>query len=322
MNDDRKRTPSREHEAERIPIRERIRSLRQKSGMTGYELARRAGISPSYISLIEKGEKVPDEEVAVAIARALGDDASLYRAWALTRRGDLSGTRRALETAERFSTDPALRDRLRRGEDVAIDEVRSRPLAAPVASPLQSTVGEFEVSELSAEYADAELSQLSRCRDTELETPQLRFALASPLEPAILEIPVLAEGADPGRGEPPPSLAVGRFRIDAAGIAEDDRPGLFAYKVTAHSARRLRGVVEPGTFVAISRRFRPPSPERIHAVRHHDAVVLSRALWKGSSLLLLPAEGASDFEYVEVGDAARLREVLVGSVVLAVRRWE
>lgn len=322
MSDDRKRTPSREHEADRIPIRERIRSLRQKSGMTGYELARQAGISPSYISLIEKGEKVPDEEVAVAIARALGDDASLYRAWALTRRGNLSGTRRALETAERFSTDPALRDRLKRGEDVAINEVRSRPSLDPTASFLQNTVGEIKIRELSAEYADAELLQQAHRRDTELEAPQPRFALASPLEPEILEIPVLAEGADPGRGEPPSSLVVGRFRIDPQAVAEDDRPGLFAYKLTAHSATRLRGVVEPGTFVAISRRFRPPSPERVHAVRHHNEVVLSRALWKGSSLLLLPAEGASDFEYVEVGDAARLREVLVGSVVLAVRRWE
>ena len=86
--------------AGRIPLHERIRNLRHKLGITGYELAERAGISPSYVSLIEKGLKVPHPEVAIRIARVLGDDEDLYAAWARSaRHGDLPGARRAVEAA-------------------------------------------------------------------------------------------------------------------------------------------------------------------------------------------------------------------------------
>lgn len=63
--------------------------------MTGMELARRSGVSPSYISLIEHGDKVPSEEVAVRIAQALGENEDLYRVWAATARLP-EPTRRAL----------------------------------------------------------------------------------------------------------------------------------------------------------------------------------------------------------------------------------
>ncbi len=63
--------------------------------MTGLKLARRAGVSASYVSLIEHGEKVPSERVAVRLARALGDREDLYRAWAATARMD-EQTRRAI----------------------------------------------------------------------------------------------------------------------------------------------------------------------------------------------------------------------------------
>src|SRR5262245_54961900 len=74
-------------ESGRLPaLSARIRARRSQLGLTGAELASRAKISPSYVSLIEKGAKVPDEDVAVALARALGDDEDLYRAWARTAR--------------------------------------------------------------------------------------------------------------------------------------------------------------------------------------------------------------------------------------------
>jgi transcriptional regulator with XRE-family HTH domain len=58
----------------------RIRARRSQLGFTGVELAQRSGISPSYVSLIESGAKVPDEEVAADLARVLGDNENLYRA--------------------------------------------------------------------------------------------------------------------------------------------------------------------------------------------------------------------------------------------------
>ena len=63
------------------PIHERIRQLRTERGLTAAELARRADISPAYVTRIEKGEKVPGEEVAVKIAKILGDDPELYLWW-------------------------------------------------------------------------------------------------------------------------------------------------------------------------------------------------------------------------------------------------
>lgn len=71
-----------------MQLHRRIRTLRIRKGLTGMELARRAGVSPSYVSLIEHGEKIPSETVAVRIAQALEEREDLYRVWAVTSRMD------------------------------------------------------------------------------------------------------------------------------------------------------------------------------------------------------------------------------------------
>ena len=53
---------------------ERIRNRREARGLAAYALAARVGISPSYLSLIESGSKVPSDEIAARIAMALDDD--------------------------------------------------------------------------------------------------------------------------------------------------------------------------------------------------------------------------------------------------------
>ena len=65
-------------------IPQRIRKYRERQQIAGYQLAKMAGISPSYLSLIENGQKLPSVEVAERIARALGDDPEVYRAWVET----------------------------------------------------------------------------------------------------------------------------------------------------------------------------------------------------------------------------------------------
>ncbi len=273
-----------------MPLHERIRNLRQKRGLTGHELARKAGISPSYVSLIENGLKVPEEAVAVAIAGALGDDQSLYRAWARTaRHGDLAETRDVLDRALRISQDQGLRRRLARGDAMDLPANEPPPADRSVGSPPAALP-----RERAAGYPERQ-------------------------EPSVLTVPVLAEGTDPDAGSPP---VVERVRIDAAAIPPEDRAGLFAYRVSSRGAARLRGKVEPGALVVISRRFRPPAPERIHAVRVRGEIVLSRTLAKGSVLLLLPSEGEGDFEDLDAGDPSRLRELLLGSVVLSLKRWD
>ena len=50
----------------------RLRSLRQEQRETLAETAARAGISPQYLSEIERGRKEPSSEMIAALAGALG----------------------------------------------------------------------------------------------------------------------------------------------------------------------------------------------------------------------------------------------------------
>lgn len=53
---------------------ERLRSLRQEHGEKLAETAARAGISPQYLSEVERGRKEPSSEMIAALAGALGTD--------------------------------------------------------------------------------------------------------------------------------------------------------------------------------------------------------------------------------------------------------
>lgn len=88
------------------PFAARIRDRRASRGLSLRALAARASqetiatasgfgvgtaVSPSYLSLIENGHKVPNAAIARAIAAALEDDPALYEAWVATRkRADLA----------------------------------------------------------------------------------------------------------------------------------------------------------------------------------------------------------------------------------------
>jgi transcriptional regulator with XRE-family HTH domain len=50
----------------------RIRTLREREGMTQEDFAQRSGISVSYASLLERGERSPSYETLVQVADALG----------------------------------------------------------------------------------------------------------------------------------------------------------------------------------------------------------------------------------------------------------
>lgn len=50
----------------------RLRTLRRKRGRTLAETAAQAGISPQYLSEIERGRKEPSSEMIAAVAGALG----------------------------------------------------------------------------------------------------------------------------------------------------------------------------------------------------------------------------------------------------------
>jgi transcriptional regulator with XRE-family HTH domain len=69
--------PSGQHTARpeplwRVVLGARLRRLRHERGETLADTAERAGVSPQYLSEIERGRKEPSSEMIAAVARALG----------------------------------------------------------------------------------------------------------------------------------------------------------------------------------------------------------------------------------------------------------
>src|SRR5215211_6625280 len=55
-----------------VPLGARLRDERQKAGMSLRELARRLGVSPSFVSQIENGKSSPSVATLYSIAQVLG----------------------------------------------------------------------------------------------------------------------------------------------------------------------------------------------------------------------------------------------------------
>ena len=111
--------------AESMPPRVRIR--REAKGISGADLSRRIGVSPAYVSQIEKGIRVPDIPVAVRIAHVLEDDEALYVAWCRDHKarsrsktpstGDEDAWTQ-LYRSDRFEDDAQFSRAVRSGEDI------------------------------------------------------------------------------------------------------------------------------------------------------------------------------------------------------------
>ena len=83
--------------------------------------------------------------------------------------------------------------------------------------------------------------------------------------------------------------------------------------------KHLRGVASPGDRIVFQRGGRVNS-DRVCVVRTPGGIVLSRVLFKGRSLLLLPGDGERDFESVEVEGLKALPGIIAGTHVLLIRR--
>jgi len=149
--------------------------------------------------------------------------------------------------------------------------------------------------------------------------PPAPAPLAPPEESEVLRIPVLADGADPGRTLPSPLAIRDRLVVDRRLVADHSPERLFAYEVTLPAMKHLRGLASPGDRIVFQRGGRV-GPDRICAVRTPDGIVLSRVLFKGRSLLLLPGEGERDFASVDVEGLKALPGVVAGTHVLLIRR--
>jgi hypothetical protein len=144
--------------------------------------------------------------------------------------------------------------------------------------------------------------------------------LAEPERQAVVAIPVLAAGTDPSALEAIPARSVvDRLLLDRRLLEGRDARELFAYEVTPAATKHLRGVAAPGDRV-VFQRHGAVTPDRICAIRTAQGIVLTRALVKEGSLLLLPGEGEVDFESVGVPEPGTLSDVVLGTHVLLIRR--
>jgi transcriptional regulator with XRE-family HTH domain len=275
----------------RLPdVNARIRARRAQLGLTGVELALRSGISPSYVSLIESGAKVPDEDVAAGLARVLGDDEDLYRAWA---RGARLGPEK-LELLNRLgaaSRTPAYMSLVETGQ--ALPRFPDADDAEDLASRMREVAGRLTTPAAGAQ----------RCYEPT----------------SVVSVPVLAEGSDPAVLD---AAETGRALVDTVLIDRrlvgPSAEGLFACDVAPRAMKHLRGAALPGDRIVFQRPAQL-APDRICAVRSPAGVLLSRVLFNGRTLLLLPGEGESGFESIEIPEKA-LAHVVVGSHVLLIRR--
>ncbi len=108
----------------------RIRALRERRGLTQEDFAARCGISVSFASLLERGERSPSYETLVQVAAALG-----LPLWELLRveEGGDAGAHRLVDLARALRLTRQDVDRL-----LAVAQVMfAEPSAGPASQPVE-----------------------------------------------------------------------------------------------------------------------------------------------------------------------------------------
>ena len=283
----------------------RIRIRREKLGLSATELAERAGITPSYVSVIESGGRVPSEEVAHRLAQALDDDPDLYLAWAHARDvKDLPGYLQRMTRLWRYRSDPRMRDKLGSGERLD-DEDFDEPDA------MESTV----------RFESPMARSSDRMRRRTLRNQVTRLYQGPPPRTDMVPVPVLDDGFDPGDDPMNADGVQGTIPLPEQ-VLPPDVVGPFAYQPEKGAVERVSDEVAPGSLVVLSTRTGPLDAEHIQAVRYEGRVILSRVLDRGDSMLLLHDSDSSQVEVVELNPGEMISERIAGTVVLVLKFWE
>jgi transcriptional regulator with XRE-family HTH domain len=312
--------------------------------MAANELARHARVSPSYISLIEKGSKVPSGPVALRIAKALNDDPRLYLAWVSSSRlEDVESAYWLLGQARSYRRDPRLRARVESGQDVddILDDsaeetdgpspaVPSAPLGKRSASLARASrrrrartlSEETEVIEPGPVARQAFLERKPRIGDERLpsEARSLAGSLGEEAETRPLWVPVLRAGTDPGQGHVPAERVEERFRLEASLLGSVPTGRLFAYRLDEETAVHVRDLFRPGDLVVLAPVEGPVASGSVYAVRYRGTILLGRLTEYSRSLLLLPDPQRRGSEVFEIGPARKAERLLAGRVVLSIRQ--
>lgn len=279
-----------------LPIPERIRTRRLKLGLTAAQLAEKAGVSATYISLIETGRRVPSDEAAAALARALGDEEDLYRRWAFAERHRGNPYASAVDSLPDAATRRAL------AHGVPLDDLALHATVAASSPPQRP-----EAYDSIATRSDAE--------------PR---SAAHPPEPVL--VPVLPAGSDP-RAAAEPGRAIRQLVLDAS-LAGPDPARLFAYEVDRALALDWSDV-SPGDVLVFTRRFRRIGDDRVYVVRVRSRgpaaegpwqLVVRRVRFRDRALVLIKPRGSTDIDVEPLGPREDPLGRLEGRLVLTIRR--
>lgn len=276
-----------------------LRRRRKARGWTVRELAEAAGISPSYVSLIENGHKSPDPAITERIGRALGLDRELLAALVRLQERP-SDPNETIDVAARL---------LRR-----LDEVEAADGA------------DLELGDVPLGMSLMAREPMSAPRVVSESPMSARLASAAPeyeqLNPAryVIAIPMIDEGTEPLDG--------GRDRrplwLDRRALPErEELDGAYAWRLTSRGLERVRGIYRRGDIVIISPSAWVPdalNPRMVFAVRNEGAVVLSRVGWTGTQLVLQSSGSGSPVILSASGEGG-LRKRIAGRVIVAVQRF-
>jgi transcriptional regulator with XRE-family HTH domain len=296
-------------------IPRRIRKYRERQEIAGYQLAKMAKISPSYLSLIESGQKLPSVEVAVRLAEALGDDPELYRAW--------------VETADDHDIGARV-DRLQKFREVRSGlgrmlHRRGRSRLRSGAPLVDESVEEFSEEDLSTLDGMAQAMEPRRVQESLQIADTLGVVedlLPFAERPTTWDVPLLREGTDPARSRRGSSQPEGTIAVDLRFLGEDQDPqDLFAYCVTTRSIDRVKNTVLPGDTLVFAANPEGVDTTAIYAVRVGGKIVLSRIVYSEPTLLLMASDAYKEPIQVDVGNEDGLFPVLAGVVVTGIRAW-
>ena len=119
----------------RDPLSSKLQELlyrsRKRRNWTVRDLAAAAGISPSYVSLIENGHKSPDPETLERIGKALGIDRELLDAMVTLQRRPAD----PMVTTSAFTTLVNRLDELESSDSLTVGEEPFRMYAAALQAP-------------------------------------------------------------------------------------------------------------------------------------------------------------------------------------------
>ena len=269
-----------------------LRAARERRGLTTRELAARIGVSPAFITLIETGRKRPSAENARALAKVLGLPEEPLIAW--------------VEMGGRY-------DRRMNATKLIGEYLRAMARHRPAADPPRAEPD----SSQRLEGARHMLYSLSKATDRgEMPAATRLIGALGALGRNVQPAPLLAEGADPGRGGSPWDLAEDTVVIDRNLLPAQTADDLWAYRISDAGARHAPDTLAAGDVVVLTREVWPLIGGAVYAVWLEGRVELSRVSAKEESLVVLLA---GEVELIRLPGPGVAPDELRGRVVLLVR---